>query len=213
MTFACARRPTDAVVPTSRANGDSLRIASVVTAEARSQRLRAAARPQPLFVSGFHAFADGIVELAKQHGLPAVALTDTGNLHGAVEFVQAAKEAGHQTDPRRGVTRRRQAAAALCRIGAGYHNLCRLLSRHAERTATDDDEASVANQQRRPFRREELDGLTEGLIAVSDDARLAEMFPHRFYQHGDAHARPPADFPAVACPAIHYADAADRQKL
>jgi DNA polymerase III alpha subunit len=26
--------------------------------------------------------------------LPAVALTDTGNLHGAVEFALAAKEAG-----------------------------------------------------------------------------------------------------------------------
>jgi DNA polymerase III alpha subunit len=34
-----------------------------------------------------------IVELAKRHGLPAVALTDTGNLHGAVEFVLAAKQA------------------------------------------------------------------------------------------------------------------------
>jgi hypothetical protein len=35
-----------------------------------------------------------IVELAKQHGLSSVALTDTGNLHGAVEFVEAAKKAG-----------------------------------------------------------------------------------------------------------------------
>ena len=35
-----------------------------------------------------------LVKLAKQHGLPAVALTDTGNLHGAVEFALAAKEAG-----------------------------------------------------------------------------------------------------------------------
>lgn len=35
-----------------------------------------------------------IVNLAKQHCMSAVALTDTGNLHGAVEFVQAAQQAG-----------------------------------------------------------------------------------------------------------------------
>jgi hypothetical protein len=43
-----------------------------------------------------------IVELAKQvMACPAVALTDTGNLHGAVEFVQAAKKAGIKADPGR----------------------------------------------------------------------------------------------------------------
>jgi len=34
-----------------------------------------------------------IVKLAKQHNSPAVALADSGNLHGAVEFALAAKEA------------------------------------------------------------------------------------------------------------------------
>jgi DNA polymerase III subunit alpha len=33
---------------------------------------------------------DAIVALAQRHGLPAIALADTGNLHGAVEFTLAA---------------------------------------------------------------------------------------------------------------------------
>jgi DNA polymerase-4 len=54
----------------------------------------------PLRVRSHYSFLDStlspaaIVKLAQQHNLPAVALTDTGNLHGAVEFALAAKEAG-----------------------------------------------------------------------------------------------------------------------
>ena len=54
----------------------------------------------PLRVHSHYSFLDStlsptaIVEAAKRHGLSAVALTDTGNLHGAVEFVQAAKQHG-----------------------------------------------------------------------------------------------------------------------
>ena len=65
-----------------------------IVASASGHDLRPAARSQLLLVSRFNAFAEGHRELAKQHGMPAVALTDTGNLHGAVEFVQAAKQAG-----------------------------------------------------------------------------------------------------------------------
>src|SRR6266581_2903936 len=54
----------------------------------------------PLRVHSHYSFLDSVlsptatVELAKRNGLSAVALTDTGNLHGAVEFVQAAKQRG-----------------------------------------------------------------------------------------------------------------------
>ena len=58
----------------------------------------------------------------------------------------------------------------------GYHNLCRLLSRHAELAAARDDEASVAARQRIPFRRSEFDGLTDGLIGVSEDIQLGKCF-------------------------------------
>ncbi len=57
--------------------------------------------PAPaLRVHSYYSFLDStlspkdIVTLAAQHHCSAVALTDTGNLHGVVEFVQAANEAG-----------------------------------------------------------------------------------------------------------------------
>ncbi len=171
----------------------------------------------PLRVHSHYSFLDStlsptaIVELAKQHGLSAVAMTDTGNLHGAVEFVQAAKQRG--VKPILGTELRVGEKPLLLYVESarGYHNLCRLLSRHAERTANGADEASVATQQRRPFRHEEFNGLTEGLIAVSEDARIAEMFPSRFYHLAVSH-NTKSSFPIVPCPSIHYASADDRQK-
>ncbi len=73
------------------------------------------------------------------------------------------------------------------------------------------DEASVANQQRSFYRREEFDGFTDGLIAVSEDERIAEMFQGRFY-HLAASRDATSKYPVVACPSIHYATASDRQK-
>ena len=37
-----------------------------------------------------------LVGLCKKHGMPALAITDRGNLFGALEFAQAAGEAGVQ---------------------------------------------------------------------------------------------------------------------
>jgi DNA-directed DNA polymerase III PolC len=171
----------------------------------------------PLCVHSHYSFLDStlsptaVVELAKRHGLTAVALTDTGNLHGAVEFVQAAKQ--HGVKPILGTELRVGGQPLLLYVESarGYHNLCRLLSRHAERAAISGDEASVANQQRGQFRREELDGLADGLIAVSTDNRLADLFPNGFY-HLAASRATSSNFPIVACPAIHYATTNDRQK-
>ncbi|MBI2949779.1 MAG: DNA polymerase III subunit alpha, partial [Verrucomicrobia bacterium] len=75
-------------------------------------------------------------------------------------------------------------------------------------------EDSVVERQRAPVSSAFLlhhSALLEGLIAVSDDARLAELFPGRFYRLVTAREMP-ADFPAVAAPAIHYATPEDRQK-
>ena len=171
----------------------------------------------PLRVHSHYSFLDStlsptaIVELAKSHGLWAVALTDTGNLHGAVEFAQAAKERG--VKPILGAELRVGDKPVLLYVESarGYHNLCRLLSRHAERQSMGSDEASVANQQRSSYRREELDGFTDGLIAVSEDERIAEMFQGRFY-HLAASRDATSKYPVVACPSIHYATASDRQK-
>lgn len=94
----------------------------------------------PLRVHSHYSFLDAtlspvaIVQLARRHGLPAVALTDTGNLHGAVEFVQAAKEAG--VKPILGAELRLGDQPLLLYVASarGWHNLCRLLSNHAGRT-------------------------------------------------------------------------------
>jgi DNA-directed DNA polymerase III PolC len=165
----------------------------------------------PLRVHSYYSFLDStlspqaIVELAKRHGCRAVAVTDTGNLHGAVEFSEAAKQAGIK--PIFG--------AELC-VGQsplvlyvenlrGYHNLCRLLSRKAEAG----DEESVAAQQAAPITREALAGFTEGLIAAGGDSSLADLFPARFYQlAANRHMRD--NLPAVACPSTCYATPEDR---
>ena len=101
--------------------------------------------------------------------MSAVALTDTGNLHGAVEFVLAAKQAGIKPILGVEINLERKPLLLYVESAPGYRNLNRLLSRHAELAATDGDEASVANQQRGSYDRQELHGLTEGLIAVSED--------------------------------------------
>lgn len=68
------------------------------------------------------------------------------------------------------------------------------------------------NQQRGFYGRKELHGLTDGLIAVSGDVRLAELFPGRFY---NLVTGPIASttFPGAACPAIRYATREDRRKF
>jgi hypothetical protein len=86
--------------------------------------------------------------------------------------------------------------------------LNRLLSLRAEH---DGEEGAVAAQQRRPAGLELLDGCTDGLIAVSADVRLGELFPGRFYQMATPQSGA-GRFPVVACPAVHYAQPDDRLK-
>ncbi len=170
----------------------------------------------PLRVRSHYSFLDStlspaaIVQLAKHHGLKAVALMDIGNLHGVVEFVLAAKEAGIK--PIIGAEIRVGEAPLLLYVESarGYFNLCRLLSRHAERNSG--DESSVAALQRSSYRIDELKGHTEGLIGVSDNLELSALFPGRFYRLVTSLKSPNDHHPAVACPPVHYATAADRDK-
>jgi DNA polymerase III alpha subunit/nucleotidyltransferase/DNA polymerase involved in DNA repair len=171
----------------------------------------------PLRAHSHYSFLDStlsptaLVKLACEHGLPAVALTDAGNLHGAVEFALAAKEAGVKAILGVELRVADQPLLLYVESARGYHNLCRLLSNHAERMAREADEAAVAAQQRLPFGLDELDGLTEGLIAAGPDPPPAALFPRSFYAM--AAARGGADgFPAAACPSIHYATPAERQR-
>ena len=166
----------------------------------------------PLQAHSFYSFLNStlppadIVSLAARHDCPAVALTDTGNLHGAAEFALAAKEAGIKP-----------VFGAQLRVGThnllvyaensiGYTNLCRLLSRRSQSA----DDESVATQQSSSLRHADLDDCTEGLLAVSDDVSLAKWFSGRFYEA--ARKQTSGRFPIVACPPIRYALPADRLK-
>lgn len=164
----------------------------------------------PLRCHSHYSFLDStlsptaIVQLAKQHGLPAVALTDTGNLHGVVEFVQAAQSMGIK--PIIGAELRvgEHPLLLYAMNGTGYFNLCRVVSRHAEGAAK--DEASVATKQRQPVRQSFLVNRTEGLLAVSSDSTLADCFPGRFYQAVTKREG------TVACPTVHYVTPEDRRR-
>lgn len=171
----------------------------------------------PLRTHSHYSFLDStlsparLVKLAASHKLKAVALTDTGNLHGAVEFSLAATEAGIK--PIFGTEIKFNGAPLLLYVESsrGYENLCRLLSKHAMRTAAVAEESAVAAQERKPFVREEFEGLTEGLLAVSSDTSLSPLFPKAFYRMATTH-KGERDFPSVACPPAHYESPGERQR-
>ena len=167
----------------------------------------------PLRVRSHYTFLDStlspaaIVSLAKQHGMSAIALTDMGNLHGVVEFAQAAKRAGIKPIFGAELQVNGQPLLLYVESAGGYHNLNRLLSAKAGAG----EEGAVAAQQRSPARLEAFQGFTDGLIAVSPDARVAGLFPGRFYQLATKQIAI-GSLPVVACPAIHYAVPEDRMK-
>jgi len=197
--------------------------------EAPAGRPPATRRPHPspaalpLNVRSVYSFLDStltpaaITELAARHGLPAVALTDTGNLHGVVEFVQAARQAG--VKPLVGAEVRVEGRPLLLYVenARGYGHLCRLLSRLNESGVTareqGEEAPSVAARQHRSLTRDEVAAHTDGLLAVGGDASLAPLFPGAFYQAVTRGAD--ADglrHPGVFAPRVHYATPADRMK-
>ncbi|MBD3609149.1 MAG: DNA polymerase III subunit alpha, partial [Gammaproteobacteria bacterium] len=115
--------------------------------------------------------ADGIVRMkplvkaAAELGMPAVAMTDQGNMFGLVKFYKAAMGAGikpifgadvwlHHESDSNNPTR----LVLLCRTNQGYRNLTKLISR------------SYMEGQVRGIpmlRKEWLSGMTDGIIALS----------------------------------------------
>ncbi|HTL56919.1 MAG TPA: PHP domain-containing protein, partial [Candidatus Limnocylindrales bacterium] len=96
--------------------------------------------PVPLNVHSYYSFLDStlspraIIELAKRHELPAIALTDKNNLHGAVEFTQAAAEADIKPIIGAELNWHGHRLCLYVQNEAGCHNLCRILTTagHAE---------------------------------------------------------------------------------
>ncbi len=117
-----------------------------------------------------------LVELAQADGAPALALTDTNNLFGALEFSEAMAKTGIQPiigctlnltfeteqSPAKGMEPRGPTvdgrAALLAKDETGYRNLMRLTS-HAYFTAADSGDPLVTIQ--------ELLDYSDGLIALS----------------------------------------------
>ena len=120
-----------------------------------------------------------LIELCRQKHMPAVAITDTGNLFGALEFAMAAAKAGIQPiigcqialtvdeDPdaaRRGPnggnhqTRDGDHLVLLAQSETGYKNLLNIVSRSF---------VEMADDARPMVPIETLEGVTDGLIALS----------------------------------------------
>ncbi|TNF58889.1 MAG: DNA polymerase III subunit alpha, partial [Burkholderiales bacterium] len=152
---------------------------------------------------------DEVIQAAAADGQPALAITDLGNLFGAVKFYKEARGAGVKPvlgaeillqgyGEATGTGQPGQPQAAprvllLAQDHQGYLNLCELLARAWTRN---DGRAQAV------VRREWLQELADGLILLSgaqagpvgqaliqgDEARagdialqLASLFPHRFY--------------------------------
>lgn len=112
-----------------------------------------------------------IVELAKDFSMPAVALTDHGNMYGAIEFYKLAKKAGikpiigcevymaerKRTDKEPGIDNKRYHLILLAKNLQGYKNLMRIVT-----------EANLTGYYYKP--RADMDLLREfgeGLICLS----------------------------------------------
>ncbi len=71
---------------------------------------------------------EAIVELAKRDELPAIALTDSANLHGAVQFAQAAKDAGIKPIIGAEIFVEGKPLRLYVQNARGYTNLCHILT-------------------------------------------------------------------------------------
>ena len=173
----------------------------------------------PLHVHSWYSFLDStlspqrVVDLAAKYELPAVALTDTGNLHGATAFTHAARKAGIR--PILGAELQVDGKPLLLYVenARGYRNLCHMLSVTTGGSASErrtlrsprlsETEGPHRPGVQRPDRRSfcTFDEDTSGLVAVGHDSALSDLFPGAFYLNAEAGA---SSGPTVAAPAVHY---------
>ncbi|HON08924.1 MAG TPA: PHP domain-containing protein, partial [Verrucomicrobiota bacterium] len=149
----------------------------------------------PLNVASYYSFldsmlsTDAVVGIAQKYELKAVALTDSGNLHGAVEFFQKAKKAGIK--PIIGVEIRIDGCPVWLYIEnrRGYSNLCKLLSQSNPTLEFPDLNLSIIGNKaveydaeydrdvyhKRNFMMSELEQYSEGLIIVGGHKGLSRF--------------------------------------
>src|SRR6266849_2519587 len=173
-----------------------------------------------------------LVGLCKKHGMPALALTDAGNLFGALEFAQAASEAGIQPIIGCELGLRRESDGRAIRIGPapppdsvvllaqnerGYRNLLKLVSKSFLETAggeppqldiaafegSSDGLLLLTGGPAGPLGRLLLEG--QGPAAEALLARLALLFPGRLYVELMRHGLPAEDRIEAALIDLAYA--------
>ena len=148
---------------------------------------------------------DDLCAKAKDFGMPAVAITDHGNLYGALNFYTTAKKYGlkpligceiytchDHTDKTSELASQRFHLVLLARNKAGYHNLVKLVSHGAlhgfyRRPRVDKAllrqysegiialSACIAGEVPRVFQRQGM----EAALAVARE--YAEIYPDRFF--------------------------------
>lgn len=164
------------------------------------------------------------MELAKRYELPAIALTDHNNLHGAVEFAQLAAAAGIKPIIGAELDCHGRRICLYAQNQKGYQNLCRILNRQsgADRAAASRKQTAPGERSKviykaptasRPMDFSEVD--TEGLLAVSSVAEWAQFFPERFYlqtNNREAFEKRVSSLPCVVALPVHYELPADRWK-
>jgi DNA-directed DNA polymerase III PolC len=177
--------------------------------------------PVPLLVRSYFSFMnstlspEAVVEWAKRLGYSAVAMCDQGNLHGAVRFVQAARELGVRPVLGAELMVRGRPLWLYVENATGYANLCRLLSGNEEgRMKNRPNGGSDPFPHRFPI----LHASLAGLVAVSSDAEWAGYFPGRFYLGVDSveglrGMAKPWRWPCVWMQPVHYARPDDRWKF
>ncbi len=198
--------------------GNALDVPAVAGPGRSSSSKTSAVAFVPLAVRSYYSFLNStlspkaIVELAKRHELPAIALCDQGNLHGAVEFVQEARRAGIKPILGTEILWAGRPLRLYVQNARGYTNLCRLLSQIGVKATAPQNRLGKSSQGGRgklgvppsgglgtvppeggtpngnvqtgahDFNRLLANAGTEGLLAVSADPRVAEFFPGRCYR-------------------------------
>jgi DNA-directed DNA polymerase III PolC len=199
-------------------------IASGLAAPKRSEGGALCTQYVPLNVHSYYSFLDStlstraVVELAKRHELPAIALTDKNNLHGAVEFAQLAAAAGIKPIIGAELDCQGQRVRLYAQNQEGYTNLCRILSSVGKLGGTSSTspyppKMGLVELVPPALVLERFN--TNGLLAVSPNAELARFFPERFYleiNNRDAFEKRLPSLPCVASFPIHYELPSDRWK-
>lgn len=171
----------------------------------------------PLGIHSHFSFLDStltvpdLIQLAVQHQIPALALTDTANLHAAIPFTQAATQAGLQ--PIIGTTLQWHGATLRLYVTnpTGYTNLCQLLSQPKllQHLADPRPLQSPTWPESCP---------TDGLLAACTQPHpsLQHAFPQRLYhaiQNRQDLEAPNPHVPALAIPEIRHHTTADRWRF